>query len=71
MSHRKMGPLKENHPLVAEKEVCPVCEIIFETNDEVTLIATVPASVEDAKKAQAGKAYNSQAAVVHWNCRGQ
>jgi len=66
-----MGPLSEDHPLVTDSVPCPVCKIIFEAGDMVTLIATTPASVEDAKKAQQGKAHNCEAAVVHWDCRGE
>lgn len=50
-------------------EVCPVCEEPFKAGDETTLVATTPASMEDAEKARQGKAYTSQAAVVHWICR--
>jgi hypothetical protein len=65
---RKFRPLPENHPLVGE--MCEVCGELFEAGQETTLIATVPASPEDAKKAQKGRAYNSKAAPVHWGCRG-
>lgn len=68
---RQMGPLKADHPLVVERKPCPVCEVAFTEGDMVTLIATVPASIEDAKKAQEGRPHNCQAAVVHWDCRGE
>lgn len=64
---RRFRPLPEDHPSVGE--VCPVCEEPFKAGDETTLVATTPASMEDAEKARQGKAYNSQAAVVHWICR--
>lgn len=67
---RQMGPLPEDHPLVKDSEKCPVCYVTFQKGDMVTLIPTVPASLEEAKKAQAGRPCNYQAAVVHWNCRG-
>lgn len=68
---RQMGPLAEDHPLVTDKGVCPVCNKIFQAGDMVTLIATVPASPEDALKAQQGRPHNCEAAVVHWGCRGE
>lgn len=67
---RKFAPLKTDHPMVVDQNICGVCETIFKEGDEVTLIATIPASPEEAKKAQAGKPYTSAAAVVHWDCRG-
>ncbi len=66
---RKYNPLKSGHPLIGGP--CPVCEESFVVGDETTLMATVPASPEEAEKAQQGRAYNSQALPVHWACRGE
>ena len=64
---RKFDPLPVDHFLVGEK--CPVCKKTFVANDETTLIATIPANSEEAKKAQVGLSYNSHAEAVHWVCR--
>lgn len=68
---RKFSPLKIDHPLIVDKTPCKVCNIIFNEGDEVTLISTVPANKEEAKKARENKSCTYQAEVVHWNCRNK
>lgn len=66
---RKMGPLPEDHPLVAEQEVCPACKKKFESGQYVTLITLGPGdSEENQAKARDGRPYNAVAQPVHWVC---
>ena len=67
---RKFPPLKADHPMVTDGTVCGVCESPFKEGDEVTLMGTIPASPEDAKRAQEGRAHTCAAEPVHWECRG-
>lgn len=64
---RKFRPLPADHPLVGEK--CEVCGELFEAGHETTLIGTIPADAEEARKAQQGRAYTARATPVHWDCR--
>jgi len=64
---RKFDPLKADHPVIGKP--CPVCEEVFKEADEIALIATYPADRDEARKAREGKAYNSRAEIVHWDCR--
>lgn len=66
---RKMGPLKTEHPLVQNMELCPACRHVFLAGQSVTMIPLGPG--EDAAeraKARAGGAYTAVAAPVHWAC---
>jgi hypothetical protein len=64
---RRYGPKTDDHPSVGEP--CPVCGVAFRPGDYTTLQQTHAASLEDAKKAQEGRAFTAEAVEVHWDCR--
>lgn len=64
---RRMGPLKENHPLV--KDQCHACQRPFEVGQYVTLVPLGPGeNAEARRKAREGKHFNAIAVPVHWAC---
>ena len=68
---RKMGPLKEDHPIVKDG-LCPACKLEFKAGDYVTLINVGPGDDKEAQaKRDAGHAYNGIAIPVHWDCSPQ
>jgi hypothetical protein len=66
---RKMGPLKEDHPLVMNMDLCPACRHVFIVGQYVTLVTLGPGeNAEEREKARGGGAYTAVAAPVHWAC---
>ena len=66
---RKFGPKSTDHPSVGEP--CPVCGIEFQPGDYTTLRVQGPANEEEARKAEAGKAYTATAIEIHWDCQSE
>ena len=66
---RRMGPLKDDHPLVRDCEDCPGCKQPFKAGEYVTLVTIGPADDEEQQQlARDGKAYNAVAVAAHWTC---
>lgn len=64
---RQFGPKINDHPSIGEP--CPVCGVPFKAGDYTALETTHAADPEEAKKAQAGRAFTAVAIEVHWDCR--
>jgi hypothetical protein len=64
---RQYGPKSDDHPSIGQP--CPVCDVPFKAGDYTTLEMGHAASLEDARKAQAGRAFTAAAVEVHWDCR--
>lgn len=66
---RKMGPLKDDHPMVIEERPCAACNVPLQSGDAVTIIALGPGDDdEERKRMREGRPYNAVADVVHWAC---
>ena len=73
----KMGPLKDDHPLIKGVEIsgvwrrerCPGCKHLFKEGDYVTLVGIGPGDDPEARaKHRAGRPYNAIAIPAHWAC---
>jgi hypothetical protein len=62
------GPLAADHPAVREGKPCPTCGRAIRAGDFVHLLAGAPATAADAVRAAAGRAHNTVARLVHWQC---
>lgn len=58
--------LVADHPVVGEQ--CPSCYKDFQPGEKVTLFAIGPDSLEQARKADAGRWYNAVATIMHQAC---
>ena len=65
MSKRKFGPKNAAHPSIGR--LCPVCNIPFHEGDYTSLVATKPASEEDAEKQAQGRPYTAEAEEIHYS----
>lgn len=63
----KFGPKKEDHHSVGEK--CPVCHLPFKEGDHTTLVSIGVDDEENKRLMHEGKAFNSIALEIHWDCR--
>lgn len=65
---RKFKPLEAGHPLLDDAPRCPFCHAEWQVGDVTALWPTIPAGNDEHAKATAGRAYTSEAAVVHADC---
>ena len=65
---RKFGPKQPDHWSVGK--LCPYCMKPFKEGDYTTLVPVEAgfASPEDQEKAMQGRAYNTEAEEVHYDC---
>lgn len=61
-----MGPMKKDHPAIGD--VCRLCGSAILIDQYVSLVALPPTDPEARARARQGRAYNTEAAVVHWDC---